>query len=67
MKTRLVLAGLLLMSLTGCGSIYTHIYKVDQNTYYITRTKQGFVPYGTLFRCQTMQNADLNCVEIDTP
>ncbi len=72
MKLRLVLVlilGIALVStLSGCASVYTHIYRADPNTYYITRTKQGFFStYGTLYRCQPMQNADLSCVEIDTP
>jgi hypothetical protein len=50
---------------TGCASVYTHIHKVDDNNYYITKVKNT---KSTLYLCGPIgQSADLRCVEIDTP
>lgn len=57
--------GLLAVFGTGCASVYTNIYKVDDNNYYITRVKNS---KSTLYLCGPIgQSADLRCVEIDTP
>lgn len=54
----------LALASTGCPSIYSHIHKVDDNNYYLTRIKNG---QSTLFLCSPMgQTADLRCVEIAT-
>ena len=67
-RASLFLGALLALS-TGCQGVYTSIYRVDDNTYYLTRTKQGFFKtYGTLFVCKPIENsADLQCREIDSP
>ena len=53
----------------GCASVYTDIHKVDDNNYFITRTKQGFFStHGTVYQCQPIgTSGDLRCTEIDTP
>lgn len=53
----------------GCAGVYTDIRKVDDNTYILTRTKQGFFHVsGTLYSCSPVgQTADLKCVELDSP
>lgn len=52
----------------GCAAVYTDIRKVDDNTYIMTRTKQGFFSVkGSVFQCTPVgQTPDLKCVEIDT-
>ena len=60
-----VVAGLLSLSATGCASAYTSIYKVDDNSYYLTRIRAN---RSTLYKCAPIgQSADLRCVEISTP
>jgi hypothetical protein len=53
----------------GCAAVYTDIRKVDDNTYILTRTKQGFFNVrGTVYQCNPVgQTPDLKCVEIDSP
>lgn len=60
--------GLALLS-SGCMAAYTDIRKVDDNTYVLTRTKQGFFrTYGTAFICNPVgQSSDLHCTEVDSP
>ena len=55
--------------LGGCAGYYSDIRKVDDNTYVVTRTKQGFFrTYGTVFVCNPVGgSADLKCNEIDSP
>jgi len=54
---------------TGCVAAYTDIRKVDDNTYVLTRTKQGFMrTYGTVFVCNPVgPSGDLHCTEVDSP
>jgi hypothetical protein len=68
MKT-IILAVLSLSFLGGCAGAYTSIRKVDDKTYVITRTKQGFLrTYGTVFVCTPAgETANLTCTEIDSP
>ena len=61
---RLALVVVVVLSATGCVSVYTSISKVDDNTYYVTRVKNN---QSTLFQCSPIgQSADLRCVEIST-
>jgi hypothetical protein len=49
---------------TGCVSAYTHINKIDDNTYYVTRVKNA---QSTLFVCAPIgETAALQCSEIST-
>ena len=64
---RLVSAAGFLSLVAGCGSVYTNIEKTGENTYLITRTKQGLVPYGTLFQCQARGDTQLDCKEVGSP
>ena len=51
-------------SATGCVSSYTHIHKIDDNTYYVTRVKNA---QSTLFVCSPIgEPAALHCSEIAT-
>ena len=66
MSTRTKVLSLALIALaglcTGCPSVYSHISRIDENTYYVTRVKAN---QSTLFLCTPMgQTADLRCVEI---
>jgi len=69
MRSRLALAMTAAFLLGGCAAVYTDIRKVDDNTYIMTRTKQGFFNVkGTVFSCSPVgQSPDLKCVEIDSP
>lgn len=55
--------------LGGCAGYYSDIRKVDDKTYIVTRTKQGFFrTYGTVFTCTPIGDGpDLKCTEIDSP
>jgi hypothetical protein len=57
-----------LASLAGCASTYSNIEKTGDNTYLITRTKQGFFKTdGSLFQCTAAGETKLNCKEVGTP
>ena len=61
-RSLLAITVVLALASTGCPSIYTHITRVDENNYYLTRIKNG---QSTLFLCSPLgQTADLRCVEI---
>ena len=67
MKTTLLMP-LLLVALSGCGSVYTSIAKNTDGTYLVTRNKQGFpVPSGTLLSCTAQSEVKLTCVEVGSP
>jgi len=40
--TSLMVLALALLALPGCGSVYTNIEKTADNTYLVTRVKNGF-------------------------
>ena len=64
--SRILLAAVFAFGLagTGCQSVYTHINRIDDNTYYLTRVKNN---QSTLYVCSPIgQTADLRCVEIST-
>lgn len=59
-----LLFALVALTLTGCVSTYTHINKIDDNTYYVTRVKNA---QSTLFVCSPIgETAALHCNEIST-
>lgn len=64
-----ILAVLAVTQLGGCAGYYSDIRRVDDKTYVVTRTKQGFFrTYGTVFHCTVIgESADLKCVEVDSP
>ncbi len=66
---RLALCMIAAVFVGGCAAVYTDIRKVDESTYILTRTKQGFFNVrGTVYSCSPVgQTADLKCVEIDSP
>ena len=66
MSARIGLLALAIVALaaTGCQSVYTHINRVDDNTYYITRVKNN---QSTLFVCSPIgDTAALKCTDIST-
>lgn len=67
--TRAIVLALVAVASVGCANTYTAIRKVDDNTYILTRTKQGFgKTYGTVYLCKPIgQSADLHCVVLDEP
>ena len=57
-----------LSTLGGCASLYTNIEKTGDNTYLVTRVKQGFFnAYGTLFQCTAPREDELQCHEVGAP
>ncbi len=53
---------------TGCASLYTNIEKTGDNTYLVTRIKQGFFSVsGTLFACTASSETKMTCKEIASP
>lgn len=65
-SSRLGLAALVLFALSsfGCASVYTHINKIDDNTYYVTRVKNN---QSTLFVCSPIgETAAMRCHDIST-
>jgi hypothetical protein len=66
---RLAIAMIIAFIIGGCAAVYTDIRKVDESTYILTRTKQGFFHVkGTVFTCTPVgQSPDLKCTEIDSP
>ena len=65
---KIILMGILVSTSVACAGTYTSIRQVDANTYYITRTKQGFMSVsGTLYRCTKTSDELLNCTEVDSP
>jgi hypothetical protein len=49
---------------TGCGSTFTSLRKVDDTTYVLTRTENGFFrTFGTVFSC-TPSGETLKCTEV---
>ena len=64
-----LLAVIAVTMLGGCAGYYSDIRKVDDKTYVVTRTKQGFFKtYGTVFHCTVVgDSADLKCTEVDSP
>ncbi len=72
MKKRTLLATLALAlaapALNGCASVYTNIEKDGENTYLVTRVKQGFFTVsGSLYQCQVVSEAKMKCREIAAP
>jgi hypothetical protein len=66
MKARVLLVALAVVALcaTGCQSVYTHINRIDDNTYYLTRVKNN---QSTLFVCSPIgDTAALKCTDIST-
>lgn len=60
----LLLVVIAALTVTGCASIYTHINKIDDANYYITRVKGA---QSTLFLCAPIADtAALRCVEVAT-
>lgn len=58
----------LLVALSGCGSVYTSIAKNTDGTYLVTRNKQGFgMVSGTLLSCTAQSEVKLTCVEVGSP
>jgi hypothetical protein len=56
--------GVVALASTGCASTYTSLRKVDDNTYVLTRTQQGFFhTYGSVFSC-TPAGENLKCTEL---
>jgi len=67
MRRRIGLAVLAVAALTlaGCPSVYTHINKVDDNTYYLTRIKAG---RSALFVCNPIgDTAAFRCAAVGVP
>ena len=59
---------LALSSATGCASLYTNIEKTGDNTYLVTRIKQGFFNVsGTLFACTASSETKMTCKEVGNP
>jgi hypothetical protein len=64
----MVVCGSLLVSATGCASVYTNIEKTSDNQYLMTRVKQGFFTVsGTLYSCQAAGDTKLKCKEVGAP
>lgn len=64
MKALLIIATLL--SSVGCASAYTSITPAGDNTYFVTKTEQGFFKVsGTLYSCKA-QGKNMVCTEIDS-
>ncbi|MDB4933407.1 MAG: hypothetical protein JWP87_379 [Labilithrix sp.] len=62
MKT--LVFGVVALCATGCASVYTHINKIDDNTYYVARVKNG---QSTLYLCSPIgETAALRCAEVAT-
>lgn len=70
MKTRslLALSMFALLGLNGCASVYTNIEKDGENTYLVTRVKQGFFTFsGNLYQCQLVTETKMKCREVGVP
>ncbi len=65
-SSRFGLAALVVLAVSsfGCASVYTHINKIDDNTYYVTRVKNN---QSTLFVCSPIgETAAMRCHDIST-
>jgi hypothetical protein len=61
---KLTVIVVLALAATGCQSVFTHINRVDDNTYYVTRVKNN---QSTLFICSPIgETAALRCTDIST-
>ena len=64
MTKKLALSAVLALSSVGCASTFTHIEKLDDKSYSVTSTKQGFFKVsGTLYRCEAYGKR-MVCTEI---
>jgi hypothetical protein len=64
MKALLILTTLL--SSVGCASAYTSIQPAGDNTFFVTKTEQGFFKVsGTLYSCKA-NGKSMVCTEIDS-
>jgi hypothetical protein len=68
-KSMSMALGVALLTLPGCGSVYTNIERAGPNTYLVTRIKQGFLTvYGDLYICAAAENeTTMTCRHIGEP
>ena len=63
-----IASALALSTMTGCATLYTNIEKTGDNTYLVTRIKQGFFNVsGSLFACTASSETKMTCKEVGTP